>query len=159
LPIADPGTELCLHWGMMLLAYPFFRDIATIIGRLLSLQKTVAWKEIQRRVVEKWGDTETVRCAAYRVIRSIEEMGLLSNPEHGVYCLAPKQSVPANVQLWLLEVLLRAEEVTLMPVEQLFRLPSSFPFSVDITFTELRRCNNFEITRQSLDLDMVEISY
>ena len=36
---ADSGQErIWLHWGMTARAYPFFRDTAEVIGRLLALQ-------------------------------------------------------------------------------------------------------------------------
>lgn len=31
-----------LHWGMCLTTHPFFRDVAAVSGRLLSLQGSVA---------------------------------------------------------------------------------------------------------------------
>jgi hypothetical protein len=61
------------------------------------------------------------------------------------------------MQLWLLEALLRSGEVSSVPVEQLFKLPQGFPFELDLPYSKLRQCKNFEIQRQSLDLEMVSV--
>ena len=34
----SPEERLWLHWGMSLLAYPFFRDVAAVVGQLGRLQ-------------------------------------------------------------------------------------------------------------------------
>src|SRR4051794_19777440 len=37
LPSIGGGDRLWLHWGMTALAYPFFRDVAGVVGRMLAL--------------------------------------------------------------------------------------------------------------------------
>src|SRR5207249_2876639 len=56
-PAAD---RLLPHWGMTIAAYPFFRTVAEVTGRLLRLQGTAGAAQIQRRVRERVGERETV---------------------------------------------------------------------------------------------------
>ncbi|OIQ09535.1 hypothetical protein MOOR_09200 [Moorella thermoacetica] len=156
---SDPGTRLWLHWGMTLLAYPFFRDIAMIIGRLLTLQNEVSLQQISRRLSEQWGERSSVHRACQRVVRSMVDWSVLNDTSmKGVYVPAAKKKVSTeDVQLWFLEALLRSEPTPIMPLQQLLQIPSAFPFHLDISLLAIRQSKQLEIQRQGLDLDMVVI--
>jgi len=156
---SDPGTRLWLHWGMTLLAYPFFRDITTIIGRLLTLQSEVSLQQISRRLAERWGERSTVRRACQRVVRSMVDWGVLDDTSTpGVYIpVAKKETTAEDVQLWFLEALLCSEPTPIIPLQQLSQIPSAFPFHLDISIITIRQSKQLEIQRQGLDLDMVVI--
>ena len=61
------------------------------------------------------------------------------------------------MQLWLLEALLGASAADEIEAQQLLRLPESFPFTVSVGVTDLRRYKGFDIHRQGLDMDMVAV--
>jgi len=65
-------------------------------------------------------------------------------------------SIP-DLQVWLLEALLGASAADEIEAQQLLRLPESFPFTVSVGVTDLRRHEGFDIHRQGLDMDMVAL--
>ncbi|HHY38872.1 MAG TPA: hypothetical protein GX507_08115, partial [Clostridia bacterium] len=76
----------------------------------------------------------------------------------GVYIpTAEKDPASASVQLWFLEALLYSESTPMTILQQLPKLPSAFPFHLDISVAAIRQSKRFEIQRQGLDLDMVQI--
>lgn len=156
---SEPEKRLWLHWGMTLLAYPFFRDITAITGRLLRLQNEVSSQQIYRRVAEIWGERATVRRACQRVVRSMVDWGVLEDtPTKGIYVpAAKKKDAGEDVKLWFLEAILRSEPAPAVPLQQLFQLPSAFPFHLDISVVAIRHSKQLEIQRQGSDLDMVTI--
>lgn len=156
---SDPETRLWLHWGMTLLAYPFFRDITTIIGRLLTLQSEVSLQQISRRLAERWGERPSVHRACQRVVRSMVDWGVLDDTStRGVYIpVAKKETAAEDVQLWFLEALLCSEPTPIIPLQQLLQIPSAFPFHLDISIVAIRQSKQLEVQRQGLDLDMVLI--
>jgi len=73
-----PGQErIWLHWGMTTLAYPFFRDIAEIVGRLLTFQNDLKTAQVQGLALTTWGDRTTSREAAQKLITSLVDWGVL----------------------------------------------------------------------------------
>lgn len=157
LPRISGQERIWLHWGMTALAYPFFRDVAEVVGRLLTLQDDFTLAQMQARMVTAWGDRATSTDAVKKVIATLVDWEVLrSTKTRGHYLLARKMtaSVP-DVQLWLLDAMLAANAADEIAAQQLLRLPELFPFSVTVGIADLRKHEDFIIHRQGLDVDMV----
>jgi len=159
LPRISGQERLWLHWGMMALAYPFFRDIVELVGRLLALQDDFSSVAVLSRLTASWGDRTTTRLAAKHVLRMLVEWEVLRPKQRpGEYLLVQKlRSDTPELQLWLLEALLGASAADEIEAQQLLRLPDAFPFSLTIGLSELRRHEGFNLHRQGLDMDMVAL--
>jgi hypothetical protein len=159
LPRISGRERIWLHWGMAALAYPFFRDTAEVVGRLLALQDDFATAQVQGRMLTTWGDRATSKEAAQKLITTLVDWEVLrSTKTKGHFLLARKMtaSIP-DLQLWLLEALLGASAADEIEAQQLLRLPESFPFTISIGVADLRRHEGFNIHRQGLDMDMVAL--
>lgn len=152
-----PAERLWLHWGMSLLAYPFFRDIASIVGQLGSLQGTFDQAQVQRRMIEGWGQRTTLVRAVQRVLRTFFEWQVLMETEaRGQYAMAlPRQTENVELALWLFDCALRAHDAEQIPLGELERLSYTFPFRLTPFLDDIRRSRRFDISRQGLDLEMV----
>ena len=154
------GQErIWLHWGMTALAYPFFRDTAEVVGRLLALQDDFTTAQVQGRMLTTWGDRATSKEAAQKLITTLVDWEVLrSTKTKGHFLLARKMTASvSDLQLWLLEALLGASAADEIEVQQLLRLPESFPFTISVGVADLRRYEGFNIHRQGLDMDMVAL--
>jgi hypothetical protein len=152
--------RIWLHWGMTALAYPFFRDTTEVVGRLLALQDDFTTAQVQGRMLTTWGDRATSKEAVQKLITSLVDWDVLrSTKSKGHFLLARKitASIP-DLQLWLLEALLRASDADEIEIRQLLRLPESFPFAISVGVADIRRHEGFNIHRQRLDMDMVALS-
>lgn len=160
LPVITSQERLWLHWGMAGLAYPFFRDTADIIGRLLGLQENFTPAQVQARLVKEWGDRTITKRASQQVINIMLDWGAIqNNSTAGHFVSSPqKQSGSAELQLWLLEAILLASESKEIEAQQLLALPVSFPFSVTVGLPEIRTSEQFEVHREGLDTNMISIA-
>ena len=159
LPRISGQERIWLHWGMTALAYPFFRDTAEVVGRLLALQDDFTTAQVQGRMLTTWGDRATSKEAAQKLITTLVDWEVLrSTKTKGHFLLARKMtaSIP-DLQLWLLEALLAASAADEIEAQQLLRLPESFPFTISVGVADLRRYEGFNIHRQGLDMDMVAL--
>jgi hypothetical protein len=125
------ATASVLTWGVALAAYPFFGKTAELIGRLSALQGDCSSAEILRRMSETYGERETVRRSASRVLQSLASWGFIDRIEKGtrVICL-PKVTIEDDaLTAWLLEAAMRFYGKAI-PVSRLPSLPALFPFNL-----------------------------
>ncbi len=159
LPRISGQERIWLHWGMTALAYPFFRDAAEVVGRLLNLQDDFTTAQVQARLVPAWGDRATSKKAAQALLTTLADWEVLrSTKTKGHFLLGSKMKAgTTDLQLWLLEALLGASAADEIEAQQLLRLPESFPFNLNVGVADLRRHEGFNIHRQGLDMDMVAL--
>jgi len=149
--------KIWLHWGMSLLAYPFFKDIAEIIGKLHTLQDEISMEQIRRRFTERWGSRTTTKRAINRVVRSMVWWGILEKTEKiGVYKFPKKISTnEKDMQKWFAHVLILANNSRVTPLDQLFNLNFAFPFRMTIDCYELKRSDKLRFHREGSGIEMV----
>jgi len=140
--------HLAIHWGMTTAAYPFWSVTALQVGRLLGLQGTVTARQVQMRLLEQYGDRETVARAARRILRTYHDWGVLAetgNP--GLYKAARTVEVTQpEVANWLVEAMLRAGHEPAVAVHDVHRHPQLFPFQLTAWSTRfIREAGQFEL--------------
>jgi hypothetical protein len=152
-----PEERLWLHWGMSLLAYPFFRDVASTVGQLADLQGNLGRSQVQRRMVETWGQRTTLQRAVQRLSRTFIEWRVLTETGvRGQYVVAAtRQTQNQHLALWLFDCSLRAQEAEQVPLREFARLAYAFPFDLAPFVDDVRRSGRFDISHQGLDLEMV----
>ncbi len=156
---ASTKDHICLHWGMALATYPFFRDLATNIGRLLELQGTVTLSQLTRRMAETWGERTTLVRAVQRGARTMVEWGVLAeSKERGIYTMTLRKAVPSSeIAAWMLESLLRSDQLETSSFRQLLQSPAIFPFCIGVHPASIRNHPRLEHGRQGLDDDVLII--
>ena len=139
-PLRDEGLDLlrdldrdgriAVHWGMSLAAYPFWGSVAAHTGRLLRLQSSAAAAQVQRRIMERYGERATVGRATRRVLRAFIDWGVLDDtPNKGLYVQGRRYTIrdPKRIA-WLAEAVLTARATASAAARDLRESPSLFPF-------------------------------
>ncbi|MDO8945402.1 MAG: hypothetical protein Q7U75_19625 [Desulfobacterales bacterium] len=154
---ASAQDRLGIHWAMLCAAYPFFMDVAGLVGTSLGLNGEVALSHLTRRLVDTWGDRSTLRPAVQRLVRSMMQWGVLRDGGRvGLYLPQPKKvPVSSSVAELLLEGLLIATQRG-MPLSQLVSHPGFFPFDVRVNVVALRRSERLRLHRQGDQTDLIE---
>jgi len=155
-----PDERLALHWAMMAGTYPVFTDTAAAVGRLLTLQGSFTLAHLTRRLVGAWGERSTIQRAGQRIVRSMVQWGVLQDTAtRGLYLAMPRRRrVAPAVATVLIEALLIDAEESSVPLDQLTGHPAVFPFDLDINASLVRSASQFQIHRQGLDSDFVELN-
>jgi hypothetical protein len=152
----DPVHRIALHWGLGLATYPFFRDTADAMGRLLALQGSVSLAQVQRRLAERWGQRSTSQRAAQRIVRSWIDWGVLrESKQRGTYLTTESIEVTGPLASWMVEALLVGADGESQAIAQVRKTPQLFPFALKVSAHELRRAPGLVVHRQGVDEDVV----
>lgn len=124
-----PEERLMYHWGMCLLAYPLFRDVAATVGRLLRLQGVVRQAQVVSRISAEWGNRSTLETAVPRIVRSYVDWGaLVVAEEKGTYRAGTQIALARQgMASWLLTTL-RLARTSDLPTNELLHAPEVFVF-------------------------------
>ena len=154
-----------LHWGMCLATHPFFRDVAAITGRLLSLQGSVALSAVTRRVTEAWGARSTVLRASQRVVRSMVDWGALRETERrGVFRAGRRFRIGHDARAasglggWLVEAALLASGRQSMRMLSIARHPMLFSVQWSPTPRDVMDRPRLELLREGAGEDVVGLT-
>lgn len=147
--VSNTQDRVWLHWGMALLAYPFFRDTVTTISRSLLYYDCFTKAEIVKRIKEDWGERTTLKRATERIVSSIFEWGVIvKDKETGKYNLPLHLTTESKqIEIWLLEAALLASQKQCIPLDQAFSIPEVFPFKFSLSIPEIVASNKFEMSQ------------
>jgi hypothetical protein len=149
---------------MSLLAYPFFHDVATTVGRFIQLQQQLESVQVQRRMRESWGQRTTVERAVSRVLKTFANWNTVqtTTSDPYVYHLScVRQTTDSKLALWFIESLIQSARQAAgqndrqIPLIDLIQSPAAFPFDLTSHAATLRRSDRFQVSHQGLDLEMV----
>jgi len=157
LPQLDSQEKIALHWGMTLSTYPFFKDIASEIGRLASRQHDFSSSQIYRKMKELYGDRRRVEVAYQAVLTSMKNWGVVIQKKQGVYVLPEKIKIfNNNITNWLVKAAIISSKREYVQMDEVPTLLYLFPFSFNIN-TGLVDKSIFEITNQSINKTVIGI--
>jgi len=148
-----------IHWGLAMASYPFFASVVRQIGRLNRLQGDIHSKELQKRVVEIHGDTESVRRAASRLLQSLTQWGVLeqlnTSTFHVKSCL---YSTDRKLLSWLAVSPLLCSDRARLDVAEIYSDPAFFPFVIDNQLMKAEANEIVEVVHQGVNEIVVRLN-
>ncbi|MCA9873356.1 MAG: hypothetical protein KC441_06865 [Anaerolineales bacterium] len=155
------SDRVWLHYGMVMLAYPFFYHGTAVIGRLSRYEDPLTAPTIRNQLFAELGQLGSLGEATNRIVYSLRDWGVLLPAQERNHYIAQRQAFSSSqldLEAWLLACALEIHPVEELPFVDLLHLPALFPFRFSITLDSLRSYNLFEIQRQGLGLNMVRIA-
>jgi hypothetical protein len=151
--------RLCLHYGIILAQYPFFRLCAATLGQIARTEDTVNRKIIKDRVAAEMGNLGSIERAIERLFKTWVDWEILAPAGNNLIFKIYSRNIPASkleLEKWLLSCALSAHPSDAIPFADLIALPELFPFRFSINIDELRKDQRFEVQRQGGGLEMVK---
>jgi hypothetical protein len=148
------GNEipLVLHWGLLISKKKFFADVTRFIGRNSKLNDSFTYAQAQKRMVELYGDTETVKRALRSVLKTLVEFGVLMRSNTRSYQIANNNlAIPNRLMNWLLCALLLSEDVMSRSLSDITDDAVWFPFDFNVQSEDVDK-QWFELHQQGNDL-------
>jgi hypothetical protein len=158
---STPADRLWLHYGLTLLAYPFFRQGVTAVGQLARYEATITTTAVREKLFAALGQLGSIEDAASRIIYSLRDWGILQDgAQRNSYLPQYRSFTTADpeIEKWLLAVALQAHPAEQLPFADLLHLPALFPFRFTVTVSDLRQSADFDVQRLGVSMDMVRRS-
>ncbi|MGD0004502.1 MAG: hypothetical protein ABSE06_09770 [Anaerolineaceae bacterium] len=152
--------RLCLHYGMILTRFPFFRLCTSTVGQIARTEDKINRKIIKDRVAAEMGHLGDLDRSIDRLIVSLLDWGILTPGVEKHYYKIQLRNMVASfpaLEVWLLSCALIAHPSDAVPFNDLLYLPELFPFRFSISVDQLRQDPRFEVQRQGGGLDMVSL--
>jgi hypothetical protein len=151
LPHVNQNDRIWIHWGMILLAFPFFRDISRVLNRCFSFHDSCTPAEIQRKMEETWGRRDNMTRAMERVLQSLRSWDIIRKEIKGddLVFTAPIPAQKKDTELWFMESLLLSEESQSIPMDIISRFPTAFPFLITLEQTDILNSGRFNVQQLS----------
>ncbi len=156
-PDATPDEKKLLHWGLSLLAYPFFHKLVEETAHLMNVQKNAPAQQIGRKMKASYGDRRRVEVATSAVLGSLKSWEVLSAEKGRTYTVPKPIPVHrADLKNWCIEILFQLSEYRYLPWQQLVNPMVFFPFTINLQRGELDM-DRFKVDRQGVDAEMVSL--
>lgn len=143
---------LVIHWGLLIAKKKFFADVARFIGRNSKLNDSFTYAQVQKRMVELYGDTETVKRGLRSVLKTMVDFGVLQRSNARNYQVNQiNLAVPNKLMNWLLCALLFSEDAMSRTLSDIIDDAIWFPFELSIEPEDIDK-QWFEVHQQGYEL-------
>lgn len=153
--------HIWLHYGLTLLAYPYFREVAHIAGRLAYRGEVISIANVRKQVLAARGNLAAAGDCVSRVLYALWDWGLLERSsgrrDEYIARVGALATEDISLQTWLLTCALQAHPADALPLWDLLRLPEVFPFRFTVGSDALRHSAYLSVERQGGSWDAVRL--
>lgn len=137
--------RLAAHWSMLLVTYPVFADICSLIGKLTKIQDTFTTAWIKDRLYEVWGERTTLLYSIDKILQTLKFIGAIETVKPGVYQIQKHEIASKNSIEVLLRAMLLLKEKAYYEVSELSCVPKLFPFVFEVSHEWLHNSEEFKL--------------
>lgn len=136
------------HWSMLLVTYPVFADVCSLIGKLSNIQDTFTTSWLQQKLFEIWGERGTLVHSVSRTLQTLRYLGVVEIVKTSVFKIKKQEFASQDAIEVLLMAILLLKEKAYYEISELPCLPKLFPFVFDVSHewlhnSEVFKLNNF----------------
>lgn len=132
------ANKLIAHWCMMLLAYPVFGDIVTVIGKMADKQFDITTTQLKNRMFDVWGERSTLYHSIDKNIRTLKDLGVLGTIKTGLYDVKKRKIENDKAVILIVATLLNMKDKLYMRLDELENAYEFYPFKYDVDLESLQ---------------------
>lgn len=141
-------NKLAIHWCMMLLAYPVFSDVCSLIGKLTDIQETFTTAWLKQKLFDIWGERSTLMHSIDKILQTLKYLGVIENIKIGEYKVISKLVNNENEKSLIILSVIALKNKAYYEISEFSKIPQMFPFKYSISHellhnSELFTLNNF----------------
>lgn len=148
------SERLPLHYGLLMVAYPVFFDLCSIIGTMLDYRDEITATQVKERIFESWGARTTLLHALSKNLKTMKDMRILApQQKNGVYKPIVHLVSDKKTVCVLASAILKCSGREYMTWEEIVHHPALFPFEIEhVTQADLPSCSRLVLERMGDDV-------
>ena len=155
------NDRIWLHYGLTLVAFPFFRDVAALVGKVTRHGEEVTSAIVRARLFSDRGQIAIIEKSAERSLFFMRQLGMLAiGSSTTSYVVVPGALTTSStdLQTWLLAAVVQSQPGSQCPAEDLFGLPELFGFRITVGLDAIRKSPLLDVQRQGSSWDLVRVN-
>lgn len=137
--------KFAVHWGMLLVTYPVFSDICSLIGKLTNIQGTFSTAWLRDRLYEVWGERATLYHSIDKILQTLKQLGAIETVKPGLFQVKKHEIASKKSIEVLLMAVLQLREKAYYEISELSSVPKLFPFDFDVSYEWLHNSEVFKL--------------
>lgn len=133
------------HWSMLIITYPVFADVCSLIGKLSNIQETFTTAWLQQKLFEIWGERGTLVHSVSRTLQTLRYLGVVESVKTSVFKIKKQELASQKAIEVLLTAILLLKEKAYYEISELSCLPKLFPFAFDVSYEWLHTSEAFKL--------------
>ena len=132
---------------MMLLSYPVFGDIVTVIGKMADKQFDITTAQVKTRMFDVWGERSTLYHSIDKNIKTLKDIGTLETIKTGLYKVESFNIEDERAVTLIIATLLILRDKLYMRLEELENSYEFYPFKYNLDLEILQTSGLFSFDK------------
>lgn len=129
----DCDYALPVHWCMMLAAYPVFRDMCRLIGKIGEFEEKITTKQIKQKLFDEWGERSTLYHSIDKLVATLKAFDVLESSKVGVYSIKTHAFSKPEIVNFLLYTMMKVDDAGYYSLLNLENSLYLFPFEYQVS--------------------------
>ncbi len=139
----DSDYALPVHWCMMLAAYPVFRDMCRLIGKIGEFEEKITTKQIKQKLFDEWGERSTLYHSIDKLIATLKALDVLESSKVGVYSIKTHTFSKPEIVNFLLYTMMKIDDAGYYSLLNLENSLYLFPFEYQVSQENIMEDDRF----------------
>lgn len=140
-------NKLLAHWCMILLAYPVFGDIVSVIGKMSDKQYDITTTQVKNRMFDVWGERSTLYHSIDKNIKTLKDLGVLNTVRTGLYKINKLKIEDEKALVLIVLLMLYRKEKLYLKIDDLDNSVEFFPFEYELYLEIIESSNLFNLDK------------
>ena len=128
----DSDYALPVHWCMILAAYPVFRDMCRLIGKISEFEDMITTKQLKQKLFDEWGERSTLFHSSDKLIATLKALEALDSEKTGVYLVKKHEYTKPEIVNFMLFAMMKIDDAGYYSLLELENSVYLFPFKYKI---------------------------
>lgn len=137
--------RLVIHWCMMLLTYPVFSDVTSLIGKLTDIQDTFTTSWLKQKLFDLWGERTTLLHSIDKILQTLKYINGIQNVKRGEYKVNNYDINNEALKSLIVLTIISLDKNSYFQVSELSNIPQLFPFNYSISYEMLHNSSLFDL--------------